>query len=119
MGRALILRVYIRHLQKPAAIIIFYSNVLDYHIDGLLSLTFCSERGAAIESAIEAPKITASEHGTRQRTLEVVLHSGESLKSVSLFSVAYFEFVSKKAGSIERNPRNHFPVAHMISIRKP
>jgi hypothetical protein len=77
MGRALILRVYIRHLQKPAAAIIFHSNKLIHHIDGLHSLAFCSERGAAIESAIEAPNITASEHGTRQRTLEVVLLSGE------------------------------------------
>ena len=90
MGRALILRVYISRLQKPAAVIIFHSKVLVYRIDGLHSLTFCSERGAAIESAIEAPKITASEHGTRQRTLEVVLHSGEFLKSVSLFSVSLF-----------------------------
>ena len=77
MGRALILRVYIRHLQKPAAAIIFLSNKLIHHIDGLHSLAFCSERGAAIESAIEAPNITASEHGTRQRTLEVVLLCGE------------------------------------------
>ncbi len=38
---------------------------------------FCSERGADIESSIEAPNITASEHGTRQRTLEVVLNSCE------------------------------------------
>ena len=90
MGRAFILRVHIRHPQKPAAIIIFHSILIVYHIDGLHSLTFCLERGAAIESAIEAPKITASEHGTRQRTLEVVLHSGEFLKSVSLFSVSLF-----------------------------
>ena len=27
-------------------------------------------------------------------------------------------FVSKIAGSIERNPRNHFPVANMISNKK-
>jgi hypothetical protein len=26
--------------------------------------------------------------------------------------------VSKIAGSIERNPRNHFPVAHIISNKK-
>ncbi len=90
VGRALILRVYIRHLQKPAAVIIFYSNELVHHIHGLHSLSFCSEIVAAIESPIEAPKITASEHGTRQRTLEVVLHSGEFLKSVSLFSVSLF-----------------------------
>jgi hypothetical protein len=77
LGRALILRVYIRHLQKPATVIIFHSNDLVNHIDGLHSLAFCSERGASIESAIEAPKITASEHGTRQRTLEVVILSGE------------------------------------------
>ena len=61
-----------------------------HHIDGLHSLAFCSERGASIESAIEAPKITASEHGTRQRTLEVALLSGEFKKSVSLFSVSIF-----------------------------
>ena len=77
MGRALILRVYIRHLQKPATVIIFQLNKLLHHIDDLHSLAFCSERGASIESGIEAPKITASEHGTRQRTLEVVLLSGE------------------------------------------
>ena len=90
LGRALILRVYIRHVQKPAAVIIFHSNKVVHHIDGLHSLAFCSERGAAIESAIEAPNITASEHGTRQRTLEVVLISGEFLESVSLFSVSVF-----------------------------
>ena len=90
MGRALTLRVYIRRLQKPAAVILIHSSLLVYHIDGLHSLTFCLERGAAIESAIEAPRITASEHGTRQRTLEVVLLCGEFLKSVSLFSVSLF-----------------------------
>ena len=51
MGRALILRIYGRHLQKPAGVIIFYFNKLVHHIGGLLSLVFCSEREAAIESA--------------------------------------------------------------------
>ena len=51
MGRALILRVYVRHLQKTASVIIFHFNKLVHHIGGLLSLAFCSEREAAIESA--------------------------------------------------------------------
>ena len=77
MGRALRLKYNSCHQQKPAAVIIFHSNEVVHQIDGLHSLAFCSERGAAIESAIEAPNITASEHGTRQRTLEVVLNDYE------------------------------------------
>ena len=51
MGRALILRIYGRHLQKSAGVIILYFNKLVHHIGSLLSLAFCSEREAAIESA--------------------------------------------------------------------
>jgi len=36
MGRALILRVYIRHLQKTASVIIFHFNKLVHHIFHLL-----------------------------------------------------------------------------------
>jgi hypothetical protein len=40
MGRALILRIYGRHLQKPAGVIILHFNKLVHHIGGLLSLAF-------------------------------------------------------------------------------
>jgi hypothetical protein len=51
MGRALILRIYGRHLQKSAGVIKLHFNKLVHHTGGLLSLAFCSEREAAIESA--------------------------------------------------------------------
>ncbi len=49
MGRALILRIYGRRLQKAARVIKLHFNKLVHHIGGLLSLAFCSEREAAIE----------------------------------------------------------------------
>ena len=69
MGRALILRTYSRHLQNPAAVIILHFNKLVHHIGGLLLLAFCSEKGAAIESAGKAPQITSSERHTTESVL--------------------------------------------------
>ena len=48
MGRALILRIYGRHLQKPAGVIKLHFNKLVHHTGGLLSLAFCSDREAAM-----------------------------------------------------------------------
>ena len=51
---------------KLAAVIILHFNKLVHHIGGILPLAFCSEIGAAIESAVKAPQITASERHTTE-----------------------------------------------------
>ncbi len=56
MGRALILRVYIRHLQKPAAVTRFHSNLLVYHIDVLHSLTFVQKEGQQSNQLLRHPR---------------------------------------------------------------
>ncbi len=65
MGRALILRIYGRHLQKPAGVIKLHFNKLVHHTGGLLSHAFCSEREAAIESAgVGHPRLSRNHDDT-------------------------------------------------------
>ena len=69
MERAQILKYNSHYQPKLAAVIKFHFNKLVHYIGGLLPLAFCSERGAAIESAGEAPQITASERHTTESVL--------------------------------------------------
>jgi hypothetical protein len=57
MGRALIFRVYIRHLQKPAAVIIFHSDELVHHIDGLYLYAFVQKEGQQLIQLFRHPRL--------------------------------------------------------------